>query len=59
MALRQICHAHLIRKFVAFSQRDGPAGSIGRELLDLSALMFEYWHGFKAGKISRAQSRRV
>ena len=59
MALRQICHAHLIRKFVAFSQRDRPAGSIGRELLDLSALMFEYWHGFKAGKISRAQSRRV
>jgi len=59
MALRQICHAHLIRKFVAFSQRDGPAGSIGRELLDLSALMFEYWHAFKAGKISRAQLEKL
>ena len=42
MALRQICHAHLIRKFVAFSQRDGPAGTIGRELLDLSAIIFDY-----------------
>ena len=55
MALRQICHAHLIRKFVAFSQRDGPAGTIGRELLDLSALVFDYWHGFKAGQLTRAE----
>jgi transposase len=53
MALRQICHAHLIRRFVSFSQRDGPAGAIGRELLDLSALVFEYWHGFKAGQLTR------
>src|SRR5690606_29712558 len=29
MALRQICHAHLIRRFVLFSQRAGPAGTIG------------------------------
>lgn len=55
MALRQICHAHLIRRFVAFSQRDGPAGIIGRELLDLSTLIFEYWHGFKAGQLTRAE----
>jgi transposase len=53
MALRQICHAHLIRRFVSFSQRDGPAGTIGRELLDTSALVFEYWHGFKAGQLTR------
>lgn len=53
MTLRQICHAHLIRRFVSFSQRDGPAGAIGRELLDLSALVFEYWHGFKAGQLTR------
>jgi len=58
MALRQICHAHLIRKFVAFSQRDGPAGTIGRELLDLSALVFEYWHGFKAGHLTRAELKK-
>lgn len=53
MSLRQVCHAHLLRKFVAFSERDGPAGAIGRELLELSSLMFEYWHGFKDGLLSR------
>ena len=55
MALRQICHAHLFRKFVAFSERDGPAGALGRELLELSALMFEYWHGFKDGLLTRPE----
>lgn len=55
MALRQVCHAHLLRKFVAFSERDGPAGAIGRELLELSALMFEYWHGFKDGLLTRRE----
>ena len=33
MALRQICWAHLLRLFVSFSQRDGPVGTFGRELL--------------------------
>jgi len=53
MALRQICHAHLLRKYVAFSERDGPAGALGRELLELSSLVFEYWHGFKQGLLTR------
>ena len=55
MALRQVCHAHLIRKFVAFSERDGPDGAIGRELLQCTALIFEYWHGFKDGHLTRAE----
>jgi len=55
MALRQICHAHLLRKFIAFSERDGPAGALGRELLQLTELMFEYWHGFKDGRLSREE----
>jgi transposase len=55
MSLRQVCHAHLLRKFVAFSERDGPAGAIGRELLELTALLFEYWHGFKDGVLSRKE----
>jgi transposase len=55
MALRQVCHAHLVRKFVAFSERAGPAGALGRELLELSALMFEYWHGFKQGLLTRRE----
>jgi transposase len=53
MALRQVCHAHLLRKFVAFSERDGPGGALGRELLELSALLFDYWHGFKNGVLTR------
>ena len=55
MTLRQVCHAHLLRKFVAFSERDGPASVLGRELLALSALMFEYWHGFKDGLLTREE----
>lgn len=57
MALRQVCHAHLLRKYVAFSERDGPAGAIGRELLELTALLFEYWHGFKEGHLTRQELR--
>lgn len=53
MAARQICFAHLLRRFVSFSQRDGPAGTMGRELLDLTGLVFEYWHGFRAGLLDR------
>jgi len=55
MERRQICWAHLIRKFVSFSERDGPAGAIGRQLLDYTGLVFEYWHDYKAGKLSREQ----
>ena len=55
MALRQVCHAHLLRKYVGFSERDGPAGDIGRELLQLTSLMFEYWHGFKEGALTRQE----
>ncbi len=53
MELRQICWAHLLRLFVSFSQRDGPVKTFGRELLDYAALVFEYWHGFVDGTLSR------
>jgi len=55
MTQRQICHAHLLRKYVAFSERGGRAGAIGRELLECTALMFEYWHGFKDGLLTRQE----
>ena len=58
MALRQICWAHLLRLFVSFSQRDGPVGTFGRELLDYAALVFEYWHGFIDGTLSRDELAR-
>src|SRR5690606_2208923 len=53
MADRQICWAHLLRKFVAFSERDGSAAKYGDELLDYTSLVFEYWHGYRDGKLSR------
>jgi hypothetical protein len=53
MERRQICWAHLIRKFVSFSERDGPAGAFGRQLLDYAGIVFDYWHDYKAGKLDR------
>jgi transposase len=57
MDRRQICWAHLLRRFVAFSERAAKAGEIGRELLDYCAVLFEYWNDFKAGKLSRTGLR--
>jgi transposase len=53
MERRQICWAHLLRKFVSFSERAGPAATLGQQLLDLTALVFEYHHDYQAGKLSR------
>jgi transposase len=53
MESRQICFAHLLRKFVSFSERDGPVGAFGQQLLDYTGIVFEYWHAYKAGKLSR------
>jgi transposase len=54
MERRQICWAHLLRKFVSFSERAGPAGEIGRQLLEYTGLLFDYWHDYKVGKLDRA-----
>lgn len=53
MARRQICWAHLLRKFVSFAERDGPAGRLGRELLEYTGILFEYWTDHRQGTISR------
>lgn len=53
MVRRQICFAHLLRKFISFAERDGPAATFGRQLLDYTGLIFDYWHDYKAGKLSR------
>jgi transposase len=57
MERRQVCWAHLVRRFVSFSERDGPAGEIGRQLLDYTGLIFEYWHAYKESAISKAVFR--
>jgi transposase len=53
MDRRQVCWAHLLRKFVSFSERAGPAAAIGHELLDYTGILFEYWHDYRDGKLSR------
>jgi transposase len=55
MEARQICWAHLLRRFVSFSERDGPIGEHGRRLLDYAGLVFEYWHAYKEGHLSRTK----
>lgn len=57
MERRQVCWAHLLRKFVSFSERAGPAGRYGRELLAYTGILFEYWHDYKAGKLDKATFR--
>ena len=42
---------------MAFSERDGPAAAIGRELLGYTGILFEYWHDYKDGKLTEAQFR--
>jgi transposase len=53
MEQRQICWAHLLRKFVSFSESSGKAGAVGRELLQCVTLVFDYWHGYQDGHLSR------
>ena len=55
MEARQICWAHLLRRFVAFSQRDGPVGEHGQRLLDYTGIVFEYWQAYKDGHLSRTK----
>ena len=55
MNQRQICWSHLLRLFVDFSQRDGPGGELGQELLDYATLVFTYWKDSRTGKISQKE----
>lgn len=52
MKNRQICWAHLLRKFISFSERAGPAGAYGRELLEYTAIMFDYYWSYREGRLS-------
>lgn len=52
MKRRQICWAHLLRKFISFSERDGPAGDYGRVLLEYTGILFDTYRAYKDGKIS-------
>jgi transposase len=54
MAMRQICWAHLLRKFIAFSERAGPSAAFGKKLLDYTGLLFDYCHDYKHGRLDHA-----
>lgn len=49
---RQICHAHLLRKFTAMAARDGPIGPIGTKLAALSRKLQHQWDRVKVGERS-------
>ncbi len=59
MNKRQICWAHLLRKFVSFSERDGPAGRFGHELLDYAGIVFAYWTDLQDDKMNRREFRAL
>src|SRR6266545_2355471 len=52
---RQVCWAHLKRDFQKCVDRGGPAIPIGREGLQIVAKVFEAWHLFRGGGLSRRQ----
>lgn len=56
---RQVCWAHLLRKFVSFAERSGPAGDVGRRLLFWTEFIFGPWHDTREGKLSRTKFRRI
>ena len=59
MSQRQICWAHLIRRFVSFEERKGPAGRMGERLLFCAQTMLHYWHQVRDGSMARAEFQRV
>ena len=59
MEKRQVCWAHLIRKFVAFSERKDQAGQLGESLLLVSQAMLSNWHRVRDGTLSREKFHRV
>jgi transposase len=59
MGQRQICWAHLIRKFAAFSEHKGRMGEIGRELLFWSRILIHTYHRVRDGTCPRAGLQRA
>jgi transposase len=58
MDKRQICWAHLVRKFVAFAQRSDKGAELGENLLLFSHSMLSQWHRVRDGTLSRRRYQR-
>lgn len=56
--LRQVCWAHLLRDFGKIAARGGDSARIGRELMALTELMFQWWHRVRDGTMKRSTFQR-
>jgi len=57
---RQVCWAHLIRKFVSFAENDDARiRQLGEQLLLLSHALLHYWHQVRDGTMTRAELRNI
>lgn len=54
VARRQLCWAHLVREFTAFTERGDAAAQIGGALLDETKQMFAWWDRVRDGTVGRA-----
>lgn len=54
---RQLCWAHLKRDFQKLVERGGPAKGIGDLGLAVVGVVFDLWHSFRGGGLSRRQLR--
>jgi len=57
MDRRQICWAHLVRKFASYASRQGQAGKLGNQLLLWTGIVLHHWHRVRDGTMSRAELR--
>lgn len=55
---RQLCWAHLLREFKAFSEMRGSAGRIGKKLRVEADQMFQWWKRVRDGTMSRSTFRQ-
>ena len=58
MHRRQICWAHLIRKFAWYAEQGGEPARFGLALLERARVLMREWHRVRDGSISRATFRR-
>lgn len=58
LGTRQLCWAHLKRDFQKLVDRGGDAQEIGQAGLDAVDVIFDLWHGFRGGGLSRGQLQR-
>jgi transposase len=56
---RQLCWAHLIRNLSALAERRGSLGAWAADLLSLSEIVFQLWHGFRGGTIDREELQQL